>query len=73
MVDERPPTPQDERPNGAPAPFAGDPTGVVLTEEQIRRRRGRNVAIAVLLFLLVALFYVLTVFRMGGDVANRTM
>lgn len=47
--------------------------GLVLTEEQKRRRRARNVAIGVALFVLVVLFYLLTVFKMGGNVANRPL
>jgi thiol:disulfide interchange protein len=50
-----------------------DETGVVLTEEQKRRRKARNVALAVALAVLVALFYVVTVFKMGGNVAQRTI
>jgi hypothetical protein len=48
-------------------------TGVVLTEEQKRRRRGRSIAIAIALAVLVVLFYLVTVFKMGGDVANRQL
>ncbi|MFC3690776.1 hypothetical protein [Chenggangzhangella methanolivorans] len=47
--------------------------GLVLTEEQLRRRKARNVAIAVALFVLVVLFYLVTVFKMGGNVANRPL
>lgn len=50
-----------------------EPNGIVLTEEQKRRRRGRSVAIAVALGVLVVLFYVVTIFKMGGDVANRSL
>jgi hypothetical protein len=42
-------------------------TGVRLTEEQIKRRRGRSVALALLLAALVVLFYVITIFKMGGN------
>lgn len=45
--------------------------GIVLSEEQKRRQRSRNVAIACALFGLVVLFYLITVFKMGGGVANR--
>jgi hypothetical protein len=45
--------------------------GIVLTEEQKRRRRARNIAIACVLGGLVVLFYLLTVFKLGGNVANR--
>lgn len=47
--------------------------GLVLSEEQQRRRKARNVAIAVTLGVLVVLFYVVTVFKMGGNVANRPL
>jgi hypothetical protein len=48
-----------------------DDEGVVLTEEQKRRRRARSLAIALALGSLVVLFYLVTIFKMGGDVANR--
>lgn len=47
--------------------------GLVLTEEQLRRRKARNIAIGVTLFVLVVLFYLVTVFKMGGNVANRPL
>ena len=34
--------------------------------EAERRRRSRNVALAVLLFVLVVLFYLITILRMGA-------
>lgn len=45
--------------------------GLVLSEEQRRRRRHRNIAIGIALFVLVVLFYMLTVFRLGSNVFNR--
>lgn len=45
--------------------------GVVLTPEQARSRRARNIAIAVTVALLAALFYALTLVKLGGAVANR--
>jgi len=47
--------------------------GVVLTEEQKRRRRSRSIAIAIALAVLVCLFYLVTIFKMGADVANRSL
>lgn len=38
-----------------------------------RRRRMRNIAIAVALGVLVVMFYVATIVRMGGNVLNRPM
>ncbi len=45
--------------------------GVVLTPEQARSRRARNIAIAVTVALLAVLFYGLTLVKLGGAVANR--
>lgn len=45
--------------------------GVVLTPEQARSRRARNIAIAVTVALLAVLFYALTLVKLGGAVANR--
>ena len=39
--------------------------GIVLTEEQKRRRRARNIAIALVLVGLVVLFYALTIIKVG--------
>jgi hypothetical protein len=47
--------------------------GVRLTPEQLRRRRARSVAIAVTLAILVALFYVVTVAKLGVNVMNRPL
>ncbi|MEP9370255.1 hypothetical protein [Xanthobacter sp. VNH20] len=47
--------------------------GVVLTEEQKRRRRARSVAIASVLGFLVILFYVVTIVKMGPAVLNRPL
>jgi hypothetical protein len=44
--------------------------GFKLTEEQRRRRRSRNVAIGLILGALVALFYVITIVRMGLGVQD---
>lgn len=47
--------------------------GIVLTEEEKRRRRIRSVAIAWGLVLLAVLFFVVTLVRLGGNVANRPL
>jgi hypothetical protein len=49
------------------------PDGVVLTPEQARSRRARNIAIGVTVALLAVLFYAITVVRLGGAVANRAL
>jgi hypothetical protein len=51
----------------------GADDGVVLTPEQARNRRARNIAIGVTVALLVALFYAVTVVKLGGVVANRAI
>jgi hypothetical protein len=52
-----------------PAPL----DGVVLTEDQKRKQRRRNIAIALVLVGCVVLFYVMTIIKLGGDVAQRAM
>jgi thiol:disulfide interchange protein len=42
-----------------------DDDGVVLTDEQKRRRRARSIAIALALGALVAVFFVLTIVKVG--------
>jgi hypothetical protein len=38
-----------------------------LTEEESRRRRGKNIALALILFGLFVLFYVITIVKMTGN------
>ena len=45
-------------------------TGIVLTEEQKRKRRNRSVALAVVLGALVILFYIITLVK-GPGVLQR--
>ncbi len=40
-------------------------------KERQRRQRMRSLAIGIALAALVALFYVATIIRLGGNVANR--
>jgi ferric-dicitrate binding protein FerR (iron transport regulator) len=40
-------------------------------EEQERRRRGRSIAIALALAAMAVLFFVTTIVRLGGNVAER--
>ena len=42
---------------------------IELSPEQVRRRRQKNIALAVGLALLVILFYVITMIKLGGNVA----
>lgn len=56
--------------NKAPEP---ERDGVVLTEEQKRRRRARSVAIAAVLAGLCVLFYVVTIVKLGPAVLIRPL
>ena len=47
--------------------------GVVLTEEQARSRRQRNVAIGATIALLAVLFYAVTIVKFGAAIINRTI
>lgn len=46
-------------------------SGPKLSEEQVRNRRGRSIAIAVALACMVALIYAVTVLKLGANVLNR--
>jgi hypothetical protein len=46
--------------------------GVALTPEQEKSRRARNIAIGVAVALFVALFYFVTIVKLGGNVVPRT-
>ncbi len=43
------------------------------TKEQLRRRRNRSIAIALMLAALVVLFYIVTVVRLGPEVMDRPL
>jgi hypothetical protein len=47
--------------------------GVVLTDEQKRRRRARSIAIGLALGALAILFYVVTIVKLGPGVLNRPL
>ena len=49
-----------------------DKKGVVLTEEQLKRRKRRSLAIALVLAALVALFYVVTIVKLGPNAMRKT-
>ena len=44
------------------------PGGVVLTEAQLKARRQRNLAIGLIVALLAALFYAVTIVKLGPGV-----
>ena len=47
--------------------------GVVLTPEQARSRRARNIAIAVALALFMLIFYVVTIVKLGPHAIPRRL
>jgi len=47
--------------------------GIVLTPQQVRSRRSRNIAIGVAVGLVVILFYVVTIAKLGLGVLNRPL
>lgn len=44
-----------------------------LSEAELKRRRTRSLAIAWFLVALVILFFLVTLVRLGGNVANRPL
>jgi hypothetical protein len=46
---------------------------IVLTDEQMRRRRGRSIAIALSLGVLVILFYAVTIVKLGPAILSRPL
>lgn len=46
---------------------------VELTERQKKARRSRSVALAIVLALLVLIFYALTIVKIGPEILNRPM
>ncbi|HKH81654.1 MAG TPA: hypothetical protein VKA03_08625 [Methylovirgula sp.] len=50
-----------------------DSKGVVLTPEQIKSRRQRNIAIGLAVGFLVLLFYAVTIVKVGPGVLNRPL
>ncbi len=48
-------------------------TGIVLTPEEQARRKRRSRAIAIAVAGLVALFYLITIFKMGPAIMSRPL
>ncbi len=48
-------------------------TGIVLNDEQKRRRRGRSIALAVFLGVMVVLVYFVTIVKLGPAILVRPM
>jgi len=51
----------------------GDLKGIVLTPEQAKSRRQRNLAIGLAVGFLVLLFYAVTIVKLGPGVLNRPL
>ncbi|MHB2166974.1 hypothetical protein [Alsobacter sp. R-9] len=47
--------------------------GIVLTEEEQKRRRSRSIALGLVLGALAVLFFVVTIAKLGGNVLNRPL
>jgi hypothetical protein len=54
------------------APMKEKPDKIVLTEQQLRARRTRSIALALALGALVLLFYIVTLIK-GPGVLNRPL
>ena len=50
-----------------------EPTGIQLTDTQKKRQRTRNIAIALTLAILVVIFYVVTIVKLGPGVMDRPL
>jgi hypothetical protein len=61
-----------KKPQPLPPPFGEAEPGIKLTEQQLRARRSRSIAIAVSLGLLVILFYIVTLVK-GPGVMERPL
>lgn len=56
----------------SPTPAESD-SGIVLTPEQARSRRNRNIAIGIAVGFFVLLFYVVTIAKLGSHVLDRPL
>jgi hypothetical protein len=50
-----------------------DDDGIRLTPEQQKSRRSRSIAIALILVALIVMFYLVTIVRLGGNIAERAL
>jgi hypothetical protein len=49
------------------------PDGIVLTEEQRKRRRNRSIALGLVLAALAILFYAVTIVKIGPAIMSRPL
>ncbi len=54
-----------------PEPYEGDVFPKPMSEAEIKVRRGRNIALALGLVIFVILVFIVTLVRLGGNVANQ--
>ena len=54
-----------------PEPYEGDRFPTPMSEAEIKVRRGRNIALALGLVIFVILVFIVTLVRLGGNVANQ--
>jgi hypothetical protein len=47
--------------------------GIKLSDEQKKKRRSRSIAIAVVLAALVAIFYAVTIVKLGPGILNKPL
>jgi hypothetical protein len=59
--------------NDVDKPDGNGQTGIRLTEQQLRARRARSVAIALALGAFVVLIFLVTLVRLGSSVQTRPM
>lgn len=65
---------RDAAPSIAPSPLsAAEPTGIRLTPEQLRARRGRSIAIALALGAFVLVIFGVTIVRLGSNALMRPL
>jgi hypothetical protein len=49
------------------------PSGIVLSPEQVKSRKARNIAIGLAIGFMVVLFYVVTIVKLGPDILKTGM
>ena len=52
-------------------PADQEPPGIRLTEQQLRARRARSIAIALALVAFVVVIFVVTIVKLGGNVLTQ--
>ncbi|MGI9371072.1 MAG: hypothetical protein ACR2OJ_01130 [Hyphomicrobiales bacterium] len=50
--------------------MSAETTQITLSEEELKRRKWRNITIGVVCVVLVILFYVVTIVKLAGNIAQ---